>query len=123
MSHRRSTSVALGVTAVLAAALTGCAPEDADNAAVCTDQALTRVDDSYCSEDYTDDGYNTRPHVGAFAWYFLPRGAGIPALGKKAIGGTATKPAAGSIRSGTSADGGSVTRGGFGSSSSGKSGG
>ncbi|WP_425955676.1 hypothetical protein [Xylanimonas sp. McL0601] len=119
----RSASVTLGVTALVAAALTGCSPA-ADNRAVCVDPATQkRVADASCDDsrgDYTGGG------TGGYYWYYLRSGSRAPAVGgsyatsggtfdSHALSGTTT-------RGGVSSDGGSVSgsdgvsRGGFGGS-------
>ncbi|MHA7286276.1 tRNA-dihydrouridine synthase [Arthrobacter sp. MDT3-44] len=123
---RRSGSLALGVTALLASALlTGCTPEgdviDEDYAQVCQDRTTQeRVEDSKCSEAGRSSG--------AFGWYFLPmiinnsgRSTVIPRVGSRVSGGITNIPSGATARSGFSSEGQSVTRGGFGNSA--KSGG
>ena len=115
---RRSSSVALGVTALLSSALlTGCSPDgdviDADYAKVCQDKtSQERAEDDRCS----DDGVRS----GVYGWYFLPMGSGsrsIPAVGAGLSGGTTSVPSGATSRSGVAPDGASsVSRGGFGSS-------
>jgi hypothetical protein len=124
---RRSASLSIGVTALLASAmLTGCTPEgeviDADYAQVCQDRTTEeRVEDSKCSEEGRSSGL--------YGWYFFAMGArsaainrSIPAVGSRLSGGVTTVPAGASTRSGLPAAGSSsVSRGGFGDSA--KSGG
>ncbi len=124
---RRSASLSIGVTALLASALlTGCSPEgeviDADYAQVCQDRTTEeRVEDSKCSEEGRSSG--------VYGWYFFAMGArsaainrSIPAVGTRLNGGVTTVPAGASTRSGLPATGStSVSRGGFGDSA--KSGG
>ena len=118
---RRTGSVALGVTALLASALlTGCTPSgdviDEDYAQVCQDRTTQeRVEDSKCSEAGRSSG--------AFGWYFLPliinnssRSTVIPRVGSRVSGGITSIPSGTTARSGFASDGQSVTRGGFGSS-------
>jgi hypothetical protein len=125
--RRRSATVALGVSALLAAGLAGCASdgsrgEDADYEAVCVDDSTQeRIDDEHC------DDKATRYHgSGAAAWYFLARGAVLPRKGGRVTGGTFREPGAGYTvrRGGAPAAGGTaagdsdrVSRGGFGGSS------
>ena len=113
-ARRRSATVTLGVTALLATGLTACGndePEDPDYGAVCVDsQTQQRVDDDQCGDDYRGGG----PGVGLFAWYFLSRGLVAPALGQRVAGGTFTAPATGTIRRGVNPGGGTIARGGFG---------
>jgi hypothetical protein len=133
-ARRRSATVGLGVTALLAAGLAGCSSNseevtsgDADYDAVCVDNASQeRIDDEYC------DDRATRYHgSGAAAWYFLARGASFPRKGGKVTGGTFRDPGPGynvqrggnpvgagtaGTASGSGGDG--VSRGGFGGSHS-----
>ena len=133
-ARRRSGTVALGVTALLAAGLAGCSSssgeatsDDADYEAVCVDDSTQqRIDDDYC------DDRATRYHgSGAAAWYFLARGVGLPRKGGKVTGGTFRDPGAGyTVRRGgapvgggtaggvSGGDAGGVSRGGFGGSTS-----
>lgn len=79
----RSTGVTLGITVVMASALTGCA-SSADYAAVCVDaETQERVDDDDCDDDgdYSGSG-------GGFFWYYLGASSRIPAVGATASGGT-----------------------------------
>ncbi|WP_258062512.1 tRNA-dihydrouridine synthase [Arthrobacter sp. B0490] len=121
---RRSSGVALGVTALLASALlTGCSPDgeviDADYAKVCQNRTTEeRAEDDRCSEQGASSGL--------YGWYFLAMGAGrrsIPAVGAGLSGGTTSVPSGATSRAGFSPDGASsVSRGGFGSSNSGTGG-
>lgn len=115
----KSSSVALGLTALLAAGLTGCSSQSSDPeyAAVCVDANGNRVDDSQCSEDFTDNDYDTRTHVPGSSlalWYFIGRGMTVPPLGGKVLGGSYARPATGLIASGFTKTGGAVSKGGFG---------
>jgi hypothetical protein len=96
-THRRlrSASVTLSLTALVAAGLTGCAPGApagsgtstavADNQAICVDpETDKRVDDDLCEDDADHGG----SHGGLYAWYFLSRGATVPAIGSRYSGGT-----------------------------------
>ncbi|WP_051476646.1 hypothetical protein [Arthrobacter sp. Br18] len=119
---RRSASLSIGVTALLASAvLTGCTPEgeviDADYAQVCQDRTTQeRVEDSKCSEEGRSSG--------TFGWYFFAMGAlnsgqgrSIPAVGARLANGVTSIPAGASAKSGVTAQGSpSVSRNGFGSS-------
>ena len=118
----RSATVALGVTALMATGLTGCASEP-DYAAVCVDpETEQRVDDDQCDDDRDYDGVSS-----GFFWYYLGASSRVPAIGAPVSGGTfrgaglnnvqrGGLPAAGapSVRS-------SVKSGGFGGSSRGVS--
>ena len=62
----RSTSISLGITAVMASSLTGCATS-ADYAAVCVDpDTEERVDDDQCDDDSDYNGTGA-----GFFWYYL----------------------------------------------------
>ena len=118
----RSSSIALGITAVMASSLTGCATS-ADYAAVCVDpDTQERVGDGQCVGDDSDyDGVGT-----GFYWYYLGASSRVPAVGQTTSGGTFR----GSTLNGTVQRGGlpttggstvksSTTKGGFGGSSRG----
>jgi hypothetical protein len=78
----RSTGVSLGVTAIMAAGLSGCASSP-DYAAVCVDpETEERVDDDQC-----DDGASSGAGA-AFLWYYLGASSRVPALGGRVAGGT-----------------------------------
>lgn len=80
----RSSSVALGITAVMASQLAGCASSSADYAAVCVDpETEQRVDDDQCDDDreYTGVG-------GGFFWYYLGASSRVPSIGSPVSGGT-----------------------------------
>ncbi|PFG42947.1 hypothetical protein ATJ88_1623 [Isoptericola jiangsuensis] len=114
----RSRSVALGLTTVVAASLTGCAPA-ADNQAICVDpETQLRVDDDYCEED--DDDYHGTSSGGGHYWYYVRSGSRAPAVGTSYVTtrGTydSTTLTGSTSKGGVSADGGTVTRGGFGGS-------
>ena len=121
----RSSSVALGITAMMASTLTGCASESADYAAVCVDpETKERVDDDQCDDDRDYNGVG-----GGFFWYYLGARSLVPAVGSTVSGGTFR----GSTLNGTVQRGGlpttggstvrsSTTKGGFGGSSRGMGG-
>lgn len=119
----RSGAVALGVTAITASGLAGCASSP-DYAAVCVDpETDERVDDDEC--DDADESYSGSPGAGFF-WYYLGASSRVPAVGSGVSGGTFTTPSSGSLQRGGLDSGGadsvrSTTRGGFGGSSSGRS--
>lgn len=108
--RRRSVSVTLGVTALVAAGLTGCAPE-VDNQAICVDpQTEERVDDDYCEDD--------DHHGGGYAWYYMRAGTRAPAVGSTYASTKGTFDSS-TLRGSTStggvdSDGGTISRGGFG---------
>ncbi|GMA20202.1 hypothetical protein GCM10025862_22230 [Arsenicicoccus piscis] len=124
---RRSATVVLGVTALVAGLLTGCGAAEPDYAGVCLDpQTGKRVADQQC-----DDGTQTQTHrtgVGGM-WYFLPFGRIAPAIGQRATGGSFSTPPDGHsyVKGGVPSTGGTVSaasvkggtkvsRGGFGGS-------
>jgi hypothetical protein len=117
----RSTSVALGVTAVMASGLTGCASSP-DYAAVCVDpQTEERVADDQCDDDSDYNGAGS-----GFFWYYLGASSRVPAIGGTASGGTFSgSTLTGTVqRGGLPSTGGSsvrstTTKGGFGGSSRG----
>lgn len=139
----RSAGITLGLTALVAATLTGCSTDDdtADYAAICVDpQTETRVDDDNCKDEREYHGSG----AGFFWFYMATRGSAyVPAIGGKyyAGNGTYTVPrerddrtgggggGSGSPtiqRGGLSKSGGdisTISRGGFGHSSHGRSGG
>lgn len=118
--RRRSAAVALGITGLLAAGLTGYAvgqdddeAEEVDYAAVCVDsQTEQRVEDGSC-----DEGGEQRFYGGGggfYGWYFLPVGGRAPGIGQRVAGGTLTAPPGRVARGGIDRAGGTVSRGGFG---------
>jgi hypothetical protein len=128
----RSAKVTLGLTALMAASLTGCASEEEqpDYAAICVDpQTQTRTDDDNC----TDDEREYHGSGGGFFWFYMAtRGnAFVPPVGGRynVASGTYTVPRSGSptVRRGGldrgGGDIGTITRGGFGKSGHGSSGG
>jgi len=116
----RSAGVTIGVTAVVAAGLSGCSTS-ADYAAVCVDpQTQERVDDDQCDDDSDYNGSGS-----GFFWYYLGASRTIPAVGSGVSGGTFNGSSlSGSVqRGGLSSSGGdtvksATTKGGFGSSGS-----
>lgn len=118
-SRLRSTAVPLGLTAVLAASLTGCSEQPEDSyAAICADQTTEeRVEDYNCD----DDGYDSDGHY--YGWYFIPYRGTAAAIGSRVSGGSFSKPDAAYVK-GVPAAGGAVSdtiRSGFGSRVGGKS--
>lgn len=94
--HRRmrSASVAIGVTAVVAAALSGCSLSE-NYTAVCVDEdTMERVSDYDCD----DDSYGTNSYV----WYYLGSNSRIPSVGSRVSGGSTTPPSGSSGRGGSS---------------------
>lgn len=125
----RSAAVALGLTALVAEALTGCGDDNnkkADYAAICVNPVTNeRIDDSQCHDDREYDG-----HSGGFYWFYVPTGGGyvMPPVGNHYIingGATYHVPASTGGRTTTIQRGGipntggkvsTVSRGGFGGS-------
>jgi hypothetical protein len=113
-TRRRSVSVTLGVTAVLAATLSGCSAsqeEEYDYGAVCVDQQTQqRVDDDGCDDDGRD---------GHYGWYYIPTGSRAQPVGQRVSGGSFDPPPsdAATFRGGVPSEGGDVSRGGFGGTS------
>lgn len=117
----RSASISLGITAVMASSLTGCA-SSADYAAVCVNpDTEERVADDQCDDDSDYNGAGS-----GFFWYYLGARALVPGVGSTVTGGTFR----GSTLNGTVQRGGlpstggstvktSTTKGGFGGSSRG----
>ena len=99
----RSTSISLGITALMASSLTGCS-SSADYAAVCVDpDTQERVEDEQCDDDSDYNGTGS-----GFFWYYLGARTLIPAVGQTATGGTYR----GSTLNGTVQRGGLPTTGG-----------
>jgi hypothetical protein len=127
----RSAQVTLGLTALMAASLTGCAAEEEqpDYAAICVDpQTQTRTEDDNCTDEREYHGSG----AGFFWFYMATRGnAFVPPVGGQynVANGTYTVPRTGSptVRRGgldrSGGDIGTITRGGFGKSGHGSSGG
>lgn len=122
---RRNTTLALGITGVLASALlTGCSTNgdviDADYAKVCKDaKTQQRVEDKNCESSSGRSG-------GAYGWYFFSTGSSgskVPAVGQPLAGGVTSIPSSASAKSGVPSKGSpSVSRGGFGGSAKGTGG-
>ena len=117
----RSSSISLGITALMASSLTGCS-SSADYAAVCVDpETQERVDDDQCDDDSDYNGGGS-----GFFWYYLGARTLIPAVGQTTSGGTFSGSSLnGTVqRGGLPSTGGSTvksatTKGGFGGSSRG----
>jgi hypothetical protein len=117
LAQRKSTVVALGITALLAPSLSACSSnDDVDNQAVCVDQQTQqRVPDNECGDDRSGGGIGSSP----FLWYFIGSavgGRGFPGIGQRVpSGGSYGTPSSGSYRrGGVPSAGGNVPRGGFG---------
>jgi hypothetical protein len=110
---RRSASVTIGLTALLAASLSGCGEEEVTHQAVCVDQQQRRLPDAECRSgpEDDDDGYH-----GGHAWYYVPVGARYPAVGETADGGTFRSGGGMVVGDGGLSARGGVARGGFGGS-------
>ena len=81
----RSRSVLLGITALAASQLTGCASEP-EYAAICTDpQTNERVDDDQCDDSDEPSDYNENGGGSGFFWFYMAtRGSSpIPAVGSR----------------------------------------
>jgi hypothetical protein len=116
LSQRKSATVALGITALLAPSLVACSSSDdtVDNQAVCVDeQTQERVPDDQCNPDGSRAG---GIGGGFFLWYFLGTAVGrsFPPIGQRVGGGTFSTPGGSYRRGGVPTAGGSVPRGGFG---------
>jgi hypothetical protein len=133
----RSVGITLGLTALVAASLTGCSSSDddqADYAAICVDpETQERTDDDNCKDEREYQGSGA-----GFFWFYMATrgGAFVPPIGgrynaadgtyrasglRNASGGTATIQ-----RGGLSTKGGNIgtiARGGFGKAGKGSSGG
>jgi hypothetical protein len=141
MSERRmrSAGITLGLTALVAASLTGCSNDDdqPEYAAICVDpQTEQRADDANCKDEREYNGAGSG--AGFFWFYMATRGGGLvpPIGGRYNTGqGTYTIPRT-SQSGGTSSptikrggldtkggDIGTISRGGFGKSGKGSSGG
>lgn len=77
----RSASVGLGLTALVAASLTGCAfGGDPDYAAICVDpETEERVDDDQCDDDREYSGAG-----GGFFWFYMATSSryAVPSVGQ-----------------------------------------
>lgn len=109
-------SVSIGVTAVLAAALSGCSGEEEyDYGAVCAERATElRADDDLC-----EDG-TSQYEDGTYGWYYFPVGRRAAAIGQRVSGGSFTNPSGPAYRGGIPEDGDDVdkiSKGGFGGKS------
>ncbi|TCM51491.1 hypothetical protein [Kribbella sp. VKM Ac-2568] len=132
----RSAGITLGLTALVAASLTGCSNDEdqPDYAAICVDpQTQERTDDGNCKDDREYHGSG----AGFFWFYMATRGnAFVPPIGGRyntadgsyttaglrgAAGGTATVKRGGLDTKGGNI--GTITRGGFGKAGKGGSGG
>jgi hypothetical protein len=132
----RSAGITLGLTALVAASLTGCSSgeEQTDYAAICVNpETQERTDDTNCKDDREYHGSGA-----GFFWFYMATRAGgfVPPIGGKynttagtytvsnarnAQGGTATVKRGGLDTKG--GDIGTISRGGFGKAGTGGSGG
>lgn len=81
----RSKTVLLGVTALAAAGLTGCAAEP-DYAAICVEpESQNRVDDSQCDDGDNPDEYHSTSPVPGFFWFYMATSSRsvLPAVGSR----------------------------------------
>ena len=99
----RSRTVLLGITALAASALSGCASEP-EYAAICTDpQTNQRVDDDQCDDSENPDDYHGGGGAGFFWFYLATRGnSPIPGIGQRYDASSGTYNGSGLVRSGTS---------------------
>lgn len=133
----RSAAVSIGLTALMAASLTGCSSDDdetADYAAICVNpETQERIDDSNCRDDREYNGSGA-----GFFWFYMATrgGAFVPPIGGRYSAGTGTfagsslrAPQGGTAtvqRGGLDTKGGNIgtiARGGFGKAGKGGSGG
>lgn len=132
----RSVGITLGLTALVAASLTGCSKDDdqADYQAICVDpETQQRADDGKCKDDREYHGSGA-----GFFWFYMATrgGALVPPIGgryntadggystsglRNAGGGTATVKRGGLDTKGGNI--GTISRGGFGKASKGSHGG
>lgn len=117
----RSVSVAIGVTALAAATLSGCTSSPDYNTVCIDEETRERVDDDYCE----DDSYSS--YSGGYTWYYIGSGQRVPSVGSRVYGGSTSKPR-GSVSGGSGSSGGygdsgssSTDYGGFGGRSGGVS--
>ena len=103
----RSVSVAIGVTAVAAAALSGCSSSPDYNAVCVDERTQQRVSDRDCDDDGT--------YGSTYRWYYLGRGQRSPSVGSRVSGGSTVDPGGSGAR-GNSSSGGSYTGGSSGDS-------
>ncbi len=89
----RSASVAIGVTALAAAALSGCTSSPDYNTVCIDEETRERVDDEYCE----DDGYSS--YGGGYIWYYLGSSQRVPSVGSRVYGGSTSRPT-GSVNDG-----------------------
>lgn len=87
----RTNKVALGITAMLGAALlTGCTEDDPEWVRQCVERATDiRVDDDKCRQDQDDSaGFHSYPYW----WYYHHSSTQGAAVGSKVSGGSYAKP-------------------------------
>ena len=135
----RSAGITLGLTALVAASLTGCSNDDdqPDYAAICVDpQTEQRASDDNCKDEREYHGSGA-----GFFWFYMATrgGALVPPIGGRYTAGNGTYTIPQSRPSGTGGSGsptikrggldpgggdiGTISRGGFGKSGKGSSGG
>lgn len=106
----RSGTVLLGVTALAASSLTGCAAQP-EYAAICADpQTHERVDDSQCDDSQEPRDYS--PGLGGFFWFYMLSSGShrLPAVGRPYSPGWGTYNGRGLARTGTSVQRGGLPR-------------
>ncbi len=90
----RSASVAIGVTALAAAALSGCTSSPDYNAVCVDEETQERVPDDYCDDDDTYSSYG-----GGYTWYYIGGSRRVPSVGSRVSGGSTSRPS-GSVNGG-----------------------
>ncbi len=109
MTSKRSASVCIGLTALGASVLTGCAAQQPDYQALCVDPGSEqRVPDEQCSDAEDPEDYDGTSGVGFF-WFYMAASsrAPLPAIGSR------YDPSVGTYRGRALVDGGRyVVRGG-----------
>ncbi len=89
----RSVSVAIGVTALAAATLSGCTSSPDYNAVCIDEDTRERVSDYQCD----DDEYSS--YSGGYSWYYIGGGQRVPSIGSRVSGGSTSRPS-GSVNGG-----------------------
>ena len=108
----RSRTVLLGVTALTASSLSGCA-SNPDYAAICTDpETNERVEDTQC--DDSDQPRDYTPGLGGFFWFYVFAGSNmrIPAVGQTYNSRAGTYNGSALLRNGSSVQRGGLPRAG-----------
>ncbi|MDQ1288774.1 MAG: hypothetical protein QG622_2340 [Actinomycetota bacterium] len=118
-SGRRSAAIAIPLSVLVGAVLTGCGGAGPDYQGVCQDTATNRrLPDASCSQSDRDDGGRGGGGGhggGGTRWVYLPRGSHVAPVGAPLSGWTSSAPHGASVaRGGAPVKGGVVNRGGFG---------